>query len=408
MSRLLIWTMFIAAYVAVVLGLQADGGAVSVWWSGWRIDMALSTAVFSVSLLVLAVWLLARGVDWLTGLPDRLRSARDRSRARHRVESLADLMLDFSEGRYSRVIKAAAGLQSDLRDQNQLPINVSRLVATLAARAAHALGDTGQRDLWLGRVGGQEVGSANHPQLKSLLVAEFALDDHLGQTALKALEPLTQGDRKHIYAKRLLLRAQQQVGHHAEVLRLVRLLENRKAIVPLAAHRARESAVEGLLRSARHDRQELRRALAELKGDERLEPRVARLVAQAQLAAGLDAEARKTLEAALKREWDDRLVGLYAHCRDDPKDQLARLEGLAKDRQPSYELHFARGQFCRSLGQLDTAEAHLEEARKLRATAEVCLSLAELADQRGAPERVRQLSREAAQSLFSLSSKGFF
>ncbi|NCA16501.1 MAG: hypothetical protein EBS90_05555 [Betaproteobacteria bacterium] len=396
MTRLLSAVMGLAFLLAVLLGLQSQGAAVSIWVGGWRLDMALSTAI--VSLIVIVGLLLGalRLLRFVGDLPGFFRRQRAHHKEVRRLKALAELVLDFSEGRYARVTKEAEDYDHDFGLMTDVRLPVSRLVASLAARAAHTLGDFRLREQWLSRLQGVEVGRDHHPQLKSLLIAEFALDQRNGQTALHALEPILKGDRKHVYAMRLSLKAHQLAGEWAEVLRILRLLENRKAIAPLLASKSRERAVEALIQEASGHIDRVRDTIGLLKGDELHETGVAKLIAHALLACGQQREARRIVEASLKMTWDDSLLVAYADCEDDPREQEGKLEEWGRTRVMTYEMAWARGRMSLVQGRTEQAESFFERARSLRPTVRVCLALADLAERRGDAERARALWHQAA------------
>ena len=401
MIRLLSLLVALAILFAAVLTVQSYGGAVSIWWSDWRVDLSLATAIFSALLgafvLYLAFWLLAA----LGGLPGWWERLRQRRRERNRVAALADLVLDFEEGRFARVTKSAQTYVDQFEDMPDAHHPVERMVATLAARAAHALRDEPLRERWMGRLKAGPGERPAHPQIESLIRAEFALDEHRGEQALAALEPLVAGDRKHVHAMRLLLKAHQQTAQWPSVLRVVRLLENRKALAPLRAKAIRDRALDELLLEAGEDQSRVRAALGLLSSAEQSTASTARRVARAWLRIGEPRQARKLVESVLAQTWDESLLEPYSDCSDDLPAQLAQINRWA-EQHPSeregFEMSRARGVLLAQLGRAHEAREALERALAIRPSVRVALLLADLSEQAAQPQEAAQFRALAAKA----------
>jgi len=389
--------ILLAVLVGLILGLQSLGGAVTLWWDTWRFDVALSTAILAVGLLVIVLVSLIRIWGWLGRLPQRIRDYRLRSHEVQRIKKLADLTLDFLEGRYTRVIKSAESFDKEFQDLNASQTSVSRMVAVLAARAAHRLRDIPLRDQWLEKARAEPSRwSADHLQLQGLTQAEFFIEDHDGGAAVRVLEPLLKGDRRHIHGTRLLMRACELTGQWSEVIRLVRLLENRKALHQTVVEKVKRSAYAGLLKAAAANPTAIKAVVDKMSSAERTDPHLAAMVARAWIRESRHSEARQILEAALKAHWDPHLVEVYADCADNPREQFARLEQWAQSHPESFELCWAMGRLSHSQGLWGKAELHLQRASILRPSVRVSLARAEVADAQGKVEEARQFWLQAA------------
>ena len=397
--RLLAWLLIAAVFVSLVLGLQSQGGAVSIWWSDVRVDFALSTAVFlMVGLAVVFVWL-NRWWSWLFGLAGRFRAYRSRQRDLKRVRVLSDLGLDFSEGRYARVLKEAERFDRQFEDVPGSRQAVMRWVHAMAARAAHALSDRQARDGFMAQIEDMGTPDLPHPQLKPLLLAEFALDEQRGEEAVEILAPVMKSDRKHIYAMRLMLRAHEQAGQWSEVLRVVRLLENRKALHEVVVRKTKAKAFSALLKQANQQVKATQAVIDGLSRQERHDPELMALAARALLAFGLQGKARALLEPALKTQLDDRLLQAYAECHDDPAQQYNSLEKWASGQTRTVALHWALGRLSQAQGLWGKAHVHLEHALELRPSLKICLALGETAHEMGDEEKALAYWRRASEML---------
>ena len=397
--RLLAWLLIGAVFFGLVMGLQSHGGAVSIWWSDVRIDFALSTALLLLAALALVLVWLNRWWLWLYGLPGRFRAYRSRQRDLKRVRALSDLGLDFSEGRYARVLKEAAGFDRQFEDVPGSRQAIMRWVNAMAARAAHALSDRQARDRFMDQIEDMGTPGLPHPQLKPLLQAEFALDEQRGEQAVEILAPVMKSDRKHIYAMRLMLRAHEQAGQWSEVLRVVRLLENRKALHEGGIRKTKAKAFAALLTQANQQVKATQAVIDGLTRHERHDPELAALAAKALLAFGLQDKARALLEPALKAQLDDRLLEAYAECHDDPAQQYSNLESWALGQNRTVALHWALGRLSQAQGLWGKAHVHLEHALDLRPSLKICLALGETAHEMGDEEKALAYWRRASEML---------
>jgi len=397
--RLLAWLLIGAVFFGLVMGLQSHGGAVSIWWSDVRIDFALSTALLLLAALALVLVWLNRWWLWVYGLPGRFRAYRSRQRDLKRVRALSDLGLDFSEGRYARVLKEAAGFDRQFEDVPGSRQAIMRWVNAMAARAAHALSDRQARDRFMDQIEDMGTPGLPHPQLKPLLQAEFALDEQRGEQAVEILAPVMKSDRKHIYAMRLMLRAHEQAGQWTEVLRVVRLLENRKALHEVVIRKTKAKAFAALLTQANQQVKATQAVIDGLTRHERHDPELAALAAKALLAFGLQDKARALLEPALKSQLDDRLLEAYAECHDDPAQQYSNLEAWALGQTRTVTLHWALGRLSQAQGLWGKAHVHLEHALDLRPSLKICLALGETAHEMGDEEKALAYWRRASEML---------
>ncbi|NBO82765.1 MAG: hypothetical protein EBU75_08025 [Betaproteobacteria bacterium] len=346
---------------AAVVMLDLNLGNLTLWLPPYRIDMSLQLALFSLLVIFLGLVVLALLVIQLASIPARVKRFRLYRTQNQRLGRLAALIIDYFEGRFARVVKQSRGLREDtglLRD------SAKALAAAdaLAASAAHQLRDTRLRDELLAELRDDSVGSPRaDTTLAALLEAEFALDDHRGLRALSALAPLMKGDRRNVHTFRLALKANQQQGNWDEVLRIGKLLENRRAISAVLA--------------------------TEMK----------REVARAWIAQGRHGQAISLIESALKKEWDSGLAMLYGHAEGNARDQLQRLEAWLRDQPRDAELNWSMGRICQRQALWGKARMHFETSLRIRPMAATHLALAEVAERLDEKETAASHWKAAAQ-----------
>jgi HemY protein len=395
MTRILIWAILFAIAVAVVMGMQSMGGAVTIWWSDWRIDFALSTAIFILIGLAIVHLLLTQLLRWIGDIPERFRRARLHRKESKRIKRLADLALDFTEGRYARVTKAAEEFERDFDGLEDAKRPVQRLVAVMAAKASHEMRDMGLRARWMKRLEALSKDETDHPHLQPLTLAQFALDERDGRAALQSLDSVLQGERRQIHTLRQVMKAYQLSAQWPELIRITKLLENRSAISHILADHNREVAARGMLSSPRLDRSQVRHVMDLLSKDDLHRPGPASVIARAMLKLGQASEARRLIEASLKVQWDDRLLEVYADCEDDCPAQLAKVEEWSRERGDSFAMSWALGRLHQKCGQAGKAGLYLEQALEHRQSVRALLALADWAEAQSDTERARDLRQRA-------------
>ncbi len=278
--RAVIWFMLLFA-VAVVAAttLGSNDGLVSLYWSGWRLDVSLNLFLLVLVGSCFALVSVMQAIDALTGLPRRAREWRVSRRDRSAQAALRQALAQYFGGRYSRAQSAAQralAIQADTPELTQ-DDEFTVLARLLAAGSAHRLQDRSRRDEQLRRV----LEAANsHPAARPaeegarLLAAEWALDDHDAPRALALLAELPPGVARRTSALRLKLQATRLGRQPAEALKTARLLVKHQGISNIAG--------QGLLRSlafecidTAHDIDQLRRTWLQLDSADRRDAFVA-------------------------------------------------------------------------------------------------------------------------------------
>jgi HemY protein len=361
MKRLISLIFLIGLAVIAATAIDLPLGDISILAPPYRIDMSLQVAIVGAIMLFVLFYIALRFLAVIAGIPNRIRLFQRKRQQDHLLKTLATLTTDYLEGRFARVLKTAKEVKSQQDLVKSSPRAVSAAIA-LGARAAHEMRDPYLRDSLLTQLKAmEESGHKTDPMIAPLLEAQFAVEEHKGAAALTALAPLTRGDRRHVHTMRIALRANQQEEKWDEVLRITKLLENRKAI--------------NLVSAARY------------KGQ----------VAKAWIAAGRHHEARKLLETAINQEWDSGLCMLYASCEDSPKDQLAKLELWLQRRPQNAELNWSLGRLCQRQQLWGKARMHLEASLRQKPMAQTHLALAEIAESLGEKETAAIHWKAAAQ-----------
>lgn len=411
--RSIIWFILLfGAAVVAASTLGANDGLVSVYAGTWRFDVSLNLFLLLLVGSCFALVSLIHAANSLIGLPERARLWRVARRERAAHAALRESLAQYFSGRYSRA-KAAAqralAIQDDTAELKQdLEFNVLGLL--LAAGSSHRLQDRAQRDEHLARVFTLAKGSAAARSAEEgarLLAAEWALDDRDATRSLALLTELPPGVARRTQALRLKLQAARLGQQPQEALKTARLLVKHQGLS--------KAASQGLLRSlafecldTAHDIDQLRRTWQLLDAVDRRDAFVASRAAVRAAQLGSTDEARTWLRPG----WD--------HMAEAPEDERAALshalvcaiDGIGADWLPRLEsarLAYPRDAAiahavgtalaerqlwgkARQLLESAAADAELPIARKRMAL----ITLAQLAEQEGQPERAAASYRSAA------------
>lgn len=354
--RLLLWLVaLMAAAIGIAVTARFNPGNVVLFYPPHRIDMSLNLFVVLLALLFLMLYGLARAIVSTLRMPDRVAAYRLRKREREGNKGLRDALKALLEGRFGHAEKAAMRAA-------ELPENAG-LAALIGARAAHRMREPVRRDAWL-------AGIAHDQSLKTarlMTLIELLVDDHQPEAALEAVAELNASGQRHIHALQWSMKAHQQARNWPEVLRLVRILDKRKALHPALAARLRELAYEALLSGEGRDAEAIRRVWATVPAQDRTKPYIAARAAAAFNASGLQDEARVIAEEALKTGWDERVIRAYRDAAGPAGSptllaQIEHCETWLRERPNDPELALTLGSLCLRQKLWGKAQRYLEQA----------------------------------------------
>lgn len=388
--RTLAWLLALAALaVAISLAAVGNGGYVLLVLPPWRIELSLNLLVV---LLLLGFGLghgLLRLLTLARSLPIQVRRYRAGRARQEGEQALHQALRLFYEGRYGHALK-----QAEVAANND---HAPALAALVAARAAHAMQERDKEVDWLQRAAAGAQTSASADTLAVLMTtAELAVESRRYTDALAALQQVHALRGRHIAALRLELRARQGLRQWDEVLRLVRQLEKRGALLPELAREQRYRAHRENLRLRQDDAVALQAYRATIPASE-IGPRLSAALADSLLAAGLPQEAARVIEQQLAQAFDAELLRRYGELpvpltAEGSPDTAALRQRLAVAEQwltahsHEPELLVALGRLCLALRLWGKAQSYLEAALSLRHDRGTHLELARLAEALGRQE----------------------
>lgn len=359
MKKWIVLLVLLAVAGAAIYGWQTlavDPGLVSIRIGHTHIDTTFVFAVFAL----LAAWILL-GLLW-RGLRWPLRAWKRRSQRRGR-ERFATGLTALAEGDHRRALRA-------LEKASQYPeLHAPALLAT--ARAAHARGDTERTEAAL------DEAAAHAPAAVLALRAQFLLEHGNAEAALALLKPAAGNHDLPPAGWRLLAEAALLTGDSALALRAVDALDASDALTPEALTALRARSLAAALRAA-PDTEALDALWASLPRAQRAMPEAIAAFARRAAALGQPLAAMDEIESALRKQWSERLVGVWGQLGPAHADtRLARAEGWLAAQPDSPMLLLALGRLCVQGKLWGKAREYLERGLALSPSAPLWETLGE-------------------------------
>ena len=384
----LIWFVVVAACaVALALLARISAGYVLLVAPPWRIEVSLVLAVVLAALGFALLYALLRLISNALSLPGYVAAFRLERRNRQARNALVRAWRAYFEGRFGHALQQAA----KAFQAGESPA----LAALLAARSAHFMRDTERRELWLARAQGATDDDRN---ARLATQAELLLDEREFAQAHDVLRQLHAAGPRHVSTLRMMLRAEQGLGHWDEVLRLTRQLQKRDAISPERAHQYRLTASVQRIRELALEPDPLKTFFDSLDAAERVEPAVALEAARACIAAGEAGSATSIALASIEAHWDEAVVAIWAQCADTAAvNRLERAERWLRDRPADGVLLRVLGQLCLERELWGKAQSYFEASLATQAHRTTHLDLARLLDRLGRTDSANAQYRAAGE-----------
>ena len=383
----LLWVLALFSLaVGVSLASHFNEGYVLLIYPPYRTEISLNLALLLMLAGFFVLYVLVRALALTLSLPGRVRQFRARRHREKAAREFYDVARLIFEGRYTQALKKATNAHA----AGQSPA----LAALLAAHAAQRLREPVKQKEWLDRAAKDD---AKMLPASLMLEAEMHIEMHRFDEAAAVLKQLQENHGRHIAALRLELRAQQGCGNWDEVLRIVRLLDKRNALMPELVSEIKLKAHRENVRLRRDDLAALQDYLKKMPARES-SVRLARDYAEALLALGAHAELQRYIEGQLKAEWDSRLVALYGLSRGvDLTSRIACADKWLPAHRDDPQLLLALGRMCIEQRLWGKAQSYLEASLSLADGREVRLELARLFELTERPDDAMPHYRAAAE-----------
>jgi HemY protein len=353
-----------ALAVGLAVIARFSNGNVAIFWPPYRIDLSvnLAVAIIAISFVLLHLVLLGlRQVSKLGGDVKQYKQTRARDKA---TSALRDALMASFEGRFGRVERLA-------REAQQLP-EINTIASLLAARAAHRMREYSRRDEWLA-----QVNDPSGQHAKWVTQAELLVEEQRPEPALQAIEQAQHSGVRHIHVMRTALRAHEQNGDWAQVIRLTKTLDKRGALHEVASQQYRINAYRKLAGTA--DGPALSKLWTEARAQNDIRARLASGFANRLEELGNTQAARQIYADELDEAFNASLLRCYVALPSaNLPEKLAAVERWQKKYGNEPDLLFAMGDLCRREKLWGKAQSLLEESIQVRPSAQAHFALAQL------------------------------
>ncbi|MBA1262220.1 heme biosynthesis HemY N-terminal domain-containing protein [Stutzerimonas stutzeri] len=393
MKRLALFLIVLLAIVgAVGWAVSKDAGYVLISYDRFRYESSLWVLLG----LLACLWLLSVLVHWVLGLLQASGALVNPWSRRHRERRIAKAsrsgLRELAEGQWSNALvhlRVAA-------EHDRQP-----LVHYLgAARAASELGEHEQSDELLRRAREREPEAG-----LAIGLTQAQLQIARGQyaEARETLNGLHDEHPRHHQVLTLLQQLYVQLRDWPALCRLLPELRKHRVLSParlselelLAWTAAIEQSVLLPEATAEEARQALGQRWQSVPNGLRNEPALVRAYADGLARLGDEARAEEVLHAALKRQFDDRLVERYGRVQGrEPSRQLNHAEGWLKDHPGNAELLLALARLSLRNELWGKARDYFEASLRLEHRPQTCAELARLLARLGDKERSNRLFQE--------------
>lgn len=346
--------------------------------------------------LIACLWLLAMVVHWVLGLLHTSGALVNPWSRRHRERRVSKAsrsgLRELAEGQWSH---ALGHLRSAAEHDHQPLVHYLG-----AARAANELGEHDQSDELLRKAREREPESG---LAVGLTQAQLQIARGQYSEARETLNALHSEHPRHAYVLTLLQQLYVQLQDWSALCRLLPELRKHRVLPParlselelLAWTAALEQSGQAATTSDEDALQALNQKWHAVPSGLRTESLLVRAYADGLSRLGADAKAEEVLYAALKRQFDDRLVERYGRVRgQDAARQLANAESWLKAHPENAELLLALGRLSMRNALWGKARDYLEASLRFEHRPETCAELARLLAQLGDNERSNRLFQE--------------
>ncbi len=385
MILFLIALLALGLAAAVAVAIQYDSGYVLVAYGQTTVEMTVWVAVALLLAVMFVLWLLLSLLRRSARLSDRLGVMRSQRRIERERQRSHRGVLAYAEGNW---LQAKRLLLSTASSDKPL-INY-----LLAARACQRLGDERGAEQALS----QAEHSGPHADIAvSLTQAELQIERGQLEEALASLTRLRKNAERYPAVVMLLARVYRGLGDWQALRELLPDLRKRKLLAEGALRELELEALRGELLRLRQagEAEPLLQWWRQLGRNSEARTELLSEIVPALMAVDRGSEAAKLLRTAIKQQWSDELVLLYAGVSDDkPARQLSIAEAWLKEQPTNPNLLLALARICLRNELWGKAREYLEKAHSLAPSAAVCFELSRLLEHLGESEQSAIYLRE--------------
>lgn len=358
------------------LGSYAFEHSVDVYvkWGDWgSITLTSTTVMIATVLGFLALYLLITVLKTLFGLPNRIRSYKQKKSYLKAKQELTKGLVHFTEGHWGQAEK----MLLDNVEYSETPL----LNYLAAARSAHMQEAYGRRDTYL-KIASEQGEDAQIAV--SVSQAEMQTTSGQLEQARATLIHLLETSPKHPYANKLLAKIYYKQEDWSNLFSLLPELNKQSLIKSTDRQKYETTALTGIFLTLAHkkDVQQLQGLWKRLPVDIRKKPQAILLYCRALSDAGGEAISDKLLISSLNKDWDEKLVeryGLIEH--DNIGSTIKQAEKWLVGNETSPMLLLALARLHRKYQLWGKSKVYYNSSLNFSPSGAVYLELAELLDE---------------------------
>ena len=352
-------------------------------------DLSIETSfIFMLGFLALAFFVfhyLVRVFSVLLRIPDYLGFRYSHRQAEKARNALIKGLIEMSEGRF---LQAEKILLKQVQHSDTGLLNY-----LMAARAAQQLGAYDPCDEYL-RLAHESTPSADIAI--GITQAELQLAHKQYEQSLATLNHLSQLTPKHGYVKKLQARVYQQLGDWDNLHQLLHDVKKHHYIADDKLEAIELETYSGLLNQAikKNDAAKIATTWQQVPKKLKLDTELLMIYAQYLVDQRRDDEAEVLIRHYLSNHWNEVMVGLYSNlATSNTLNQIETAETWLLDHHRSVTLLTILGKLCIKQSLWGKARAYLESSIDIKPSAEACLLLAKLLEE-------KMDEKDKAQSLY--------
>lgn len=364
--------LLVVLLVATLLGIQfkLNPGYVLISSDHYVIETRLWFAIFILILLFLILHTVIRVFRYTGAVPRRFRLWRSQSKQLKTVAKTNKGLIDLTNGDYKSAIK----LLSKSSERAEKPL----LNYLGSAIAAGRLGDLDLRDQYLAKA------IALRPKQRfaiGLVQARLYFEAEQYEAAVSILKDLYEKSAKHEQVLSLLARSYEKLEDWHAVIELLPALKKHNALSDKEYQCLAINAYDNIFQYG-NDVKTITAHWKKSSADITSQQRLIELYCSALKNLNAIEQAAKTIESALKQQWNTELVRLYGELNlENTNKQLQIAEAWLKLGRQDAELFYVLGTLCAKQKLWGKAKSYFQKSIDAKAMPKTYLAYAQLLEQ---------------------------
>ena len=365
----------VAVGTALVLN---QGGHVTFWWSGWRVDLEVSTFLIALFFSFVIFWFVCKIIFEIFSLPEKAKKYRDKLKESKKIELVFQLFLSFFQNKYLKVIEDAEKLQKKfIRHDSQDKIYTT-LIVYLKAVSADQISKSSIRDNCIQRLDSSQYRNTNSYIFIDLLKIKALLKNNQINQALDHTLQVQKKYSDNFEFLKLQVIVNKENKNWEEVLRLTRIIEKKKKFPSFDYSHYKNLSIENLFLSAENNPVFIKKVIGLIKNDYKQDAKLTKIISSAYTKIGDQKKSCEILEEFLNYQWDPSLLNLYAGFTNESKSLFKKFENWEQKFSTHWEFHFNYGKVCKLHKLWGKAQLHFEKSIEISPSVEAYVSLAEI------------------------------